>query len=64
MKVEIYWALNTVKNHFSLKSCEDIVTVFKNMFPDSAIAWKMPLGESKCRYITAFGLDPHFMDLK
>ena len=63
MKAEIYWALNIVKNHFSYKSCEDIVAVFKNMFPDSAIARKMSLGESKCRYITAFGLGPYFMDL-
>lgn len=43
IKAEIYWALNTVKNHFSYKSCENMVSVFKNMFPDSDIARKMSL---------------------
>lgn len=63
MKAEIYWALNTVKSHFSYKSYRNIVSVFKNMFPDSKIERKMSLGETKCRYLTAFGLGPYSMDL-
>ena len=33
------------------------------MFPDSSIASKFSLSETKARYITTFGLGPCFLDM-
>lgn len=59
-KAEITWALNVVQNKLSLSSCTNISTTFKNMFPDSSIASKFQLGETKCSYMINHGLAPYF----
>ena len=37
--------------------------MFKRMFPDSDIAKQFQCGETKCCYLTTFGIAPHFLDL-
>lgn len=60
---EIRWALNVVQNKLSLHSCENIGETFRDMFPDSSIASKFQLGETKCSYVINHGLAPYFQTL-
>ncbi len=62
-KAEILWALKSVMSHFSMNSAQDIVDVFKVMFPDSKIAQGMSCGPTKLSYLITFGLAPYFHHL-
>ena len=63
LKAEILWALKGIKSHFSYKSSEDSGKLFKEMFPDIAIAQKFACGERKNAYLCCFGIAPHFRKL-
>lgn len=60
---EILWTLKTVTSHYSYSSCGDIKEVLQSMFKDSKIAEKFTCGETKCAYLTKFGLAPYFKQL-
>jgi hypothetical protein len=60
---EIWWTSKMVTSHFSFHSNIGISDLFRCMFPDSSIASKFSLSETKARYITAFGLGPCFLDM-
>ncbi|ELU04337.1 hypothetical protein CAPTEDRAFT_214721 [Capitella teleta] len=62
-KAEILWALQAMNTHQSNSSQSAISTVFAAMFPDSAIAQKFSVGETKMRYLVKHGLAPYFKDL-
>ena len=47
----------------SFNSNSDISDIFKRMFPESMIAQKFKLGETKTKYYLDHGLKPHFLDL-
>ena len=49
---EILCTMQTVVNHNSYKSNENISELFKTMFPDSKIAEKFTCGERKTAYFT------------
>ena len=55
---DIWWALNMVDSGFSFSSCNNIAFVMKQLFPDSSIASKFTLGETKCMYVINYGLAP------
>ena len=59
LKAEICWTLKVITSHYSLKSCEDISSVFKFMFPDSETAKHFACGERKAAYLATFGIAPH-----
>ena len=54
----IRWVLKTVESKFSLRSCEVINTLFREMFPSSKIADSFSLSRRKCNYILNFGVAP------
>ena len=62
-KAEIIAAVDMVENHYSFKSMENKASLFRIMFPDSAIAAKFSLGVDKCRYLVNFGIAPHFLEM-
>ena len=49
---EILWTMQTVVNHNSYKSNENISELFKTLFPDSKIAEKFTCEERKTAYFT------------
>ena len=62
-KAEILWALKSVMSHFSLNSVQDIMEIFKALFPDSSIAQGMSCGPTKFSYLITFGIAPYFKQL-
>ena len=46
-KAEILWALKSVRSYFSLNSAQDMMEIFKAVFPDSNIAQGMRCGPTK-----------------
>ena len=63
LKAEILWTLKMVTSHFSFSSTRGMTELFRRMFPDSSIASKFALSETKARYFTSFGLGPYFLDM-
>lgn len=57
---ELLWALNCVNSHFSAASNIGMNELFKRMFSDSEIVSLYSMSESKYRYLTTFGIGPHF----
>ncbi|XP_063216844.1 uncharacterized protein LOC134527824 [Bacillus rossius redtenbacheri] len=47
----------------SLHSTADLGEIFRSMFPDSGIASKFSMGETKCSYVINHGLAPYFDQL-
>ena len=62
-KAEILWALKSIISHFSLNSAQDIMEIFKAMFPDSNIAQGMSCEPTKLSYLITFGIAPYFKQL-
>lgn len=60
---EIKWALKSVMSHFSLRSCLEMNSLFKGMFPDSEIANKFQMSKTKMGYYITFGIAPYFKSL-
>ena len=60
LNAEIIWCLNLVKSHHSFRSCDSLKSLFKVMFPDSAIPDKFSLGKDKARYMIIYGIYPTF----
>jgi len=63
LDAEIIWTFNTVKNHHSYKSNENIADIFQQMFYDSVIASKFSCGEKKTAYYSVFGIAPYVTNL-
>lgn len=57
IKAETLWAFKCVKANFSFASNEE--DVFKIMFPDSQIASKYAMGETKTKYVIQHGIAPY-----
>lgn len=57
---EILWCLKTVTSHHSFHGLVNSDSLFQKMFPDSEIAKKYQLSETKGRYMAVFGLGPYF----
>ena len=57
---ELLWTLHCVHSHASAHSNGGMNELFKTMFCDSEIASTYSLSETKYRYLTTFGLGPHF----
>lgn len=55
---EITWTLKMAHSNLSFHSSEGISRIFQQMFPDSAMAEKFALGETKSMYLMCFGLGP------
>ena len=51
---KIRWVLKHVLTGYFNNSCQDTVSIFKSMFPDSKIAEKMELGPSKLKYLAPY----------
>ena len=62
LKAEI-WSLKVITNHYSFKSCEDISTIFKFMFPNCETGKHFACGERKASYLATFGTAPHVLSL-
>ncbi|KAL1246701.1 hypothetical protein QQF64_034369 [Cirrhinus molitorella] len=60
MRAEILWSLKVTQSHYSYHSSEQTGQLFSAMFPDSEIAKSFSCGQTKCAYICAYGLAPHF----
>ena len=63
LNAEIWWCLKVVAAGYSFRSSEDISFLWRNQFPDSEIAQQCQVGETKCMYLTGYGLAPHFRSL-
>ena len=63
LKACITWTLTSVMRNFSNNSTKGLDKVFKTMFPDSDIARNFHLGPDKLKYLTNFGIAPHFKEL-
>lgn len=61
-KAEIFWCLQTIITHKSMRSAAKDVEIFKVMFSDSEIANKMQLQRTKIAYSILYGLAPFFKD--
>ena len=55
-KAEIYWALNTVYHHHSVRSASKESQLFPTMFPDSAIAKVFGMSHTKLGYLIGHGI--------
>lgn len=60
---ELLWTLHCVNTHASAHSNVGMNTLFNTMFSDSEIASTYALSATKYRYLTTFGLGPHFSKL-
>ena len=60
---EVVWSLKCMDSHYSYHSCANSGDVFRKMFPDSNIASKFTLGETKAAYLITFGIAPYFKSL-
>jgi hypothetical protein len=60
LKAEVIWALDCVKKHRSVHSCDDQAAIFQAMFPSCPIAWQFQMAKDKLSYAITFGLAPHF----
>ena len=60
---EIRWVLKVVLSNYSQRSCDDIATLFKSLFPGHPIAEKFSCGRTKCGYYINHGLVPHFLQI-
>ena len=63
LKAEIRWTLKEIRSHYSFKSCEDISSIFKFMFPDCERAKHFACRERKEAYLATFGIASHFLSL-
>ena len=63
LQAKILWCLKVVEDHQSFHSCLENNQLSQWMFPDSAIAKNFQLSESKCKYMTVFGLGPYVQDI-
>ena len=63
LKAEIRWTLKVIRSHYSFKSCEDISSIFKFMFPDCESAKHFVCRERKAAYLAAIGITSHFLSL-
>lgn len=61
MDAEILWTLKVITSHYSCSSTADASNLFRKMFPDSEIAKKFSVGETKCAYIACHGLRPYLL---
>ena len=52
------WAFKVSEDDLSLRTCDDISTLFKRMFPDSNIANLITMSRSKILYVSQDGLGP------
>ena len=59
LTAEVLWAFKCVESYYSYNSCTAISTLFQRMFCDSRIAEQFTCGESKCAYLTCFGIAPY-----
>lgn len=59
-EAEIRWVIKMVKSHYSFNSSSDISVIFRQMFPDSAIAKQFSCGATKSAYLVCFGSGPYF----
>ena len=59
---KLRWVLKHVLTGCFNNSCQNTVSIFKSMFPDSKIAEKMELGPSKLKYFVNNGLAPYFKE--
>ena len=62
-KAEILWTLESISAGYSNNSCTDIAGLFQQMFPDSHITKSVQLGPTKLKYLTNFGIAPHFKSI-
>ena len=60
---EILWALKVAHSHYSFSSSDETGDLFRVMFPDSQVAARFKCGETRCRYLTTFGLAPRFSEM-
>lgn len=58
-KAEIRWVLKVVDSNFSLRSCLDLIDLFRVMFHDSTIAKNFQLSQAKCECYINFGVAPY-----
>ena len=63
LQAKILWCLKVVEDHQFFHSCLGNNQFFQWMFPDSAIAKNFQLSETKCKYMTVFGLGPYVQDI-
>ena len=47
LKAEILWAIKSVTSYFSFRASSDIIGLFQNMFPDSAIAKNLHVAKQR-----------------
>ena len=59
-KAETLWALKSVQHGFSYQSSDETGELFRTMFPDSKIAEKFSIQQSKMFYVVSHGLGPYF----
>ena len=59
-KAEIYWALNKVYHHHSVRSASKVSQLFPTMSPDSAIAKEFGMSHTKLGYLINYGIAPYF----
>ena len=58
LRAEIWWVLKVVSSGYSFNSCEDVRFVWKQMFPDSDIVRGITCADTKCMYLSCYGIAP------
>ena len=61
-RAEVLWILAAVKCNYSFQSADTVISILKIMFPDSAIAASLSLGQKKFAYSITYGLAPFFTE--
>ena len=60
LKAEVLWLLKLAVSNFSFRSTDNIGGLFQAMCPDSKIAAKFSLGQTKSSHVISEGLLPYF----
>jgi hypothetical protein len=60
IKAETIWAMTVAYRGFSYNACDDMIEVFKSMFPDSQMAQQLNIHSRKLSYVMSHGIGPYF----
>ena len=57
---ELLWGMKVSHSNYSYRSCDDLPSLFKKMFPGNVVAENFTMSKSKVSYLISDGLGPYF----
>lgn len=57
---ELLWGMKVSQSNYSYRSCDDLPSLFKKIFPGNVVAENFTMSRSKVSYLISDGLGPYF----